>query len=162
MERGVTRLQFGSPFHLNAFGVQAAETVQDAPPGLPVVLWDVPNGLSSPGSTCALGAGGPTMLSWQGMPGGRCPSEVYATQEEQTQPGLPSTTTTRPMARSVSLSEACFVLLALLRTQESLHIAGAARMTVILGCPCIVAVNCPRFAQMTTGLDQLGSSVLYW
>ncbi|MGB1598143.1 MAG: hypothetical protein ACPIOQ_35625 [Promethearchaeia archaeon] len=46
MERGLTRLQFGSPFHLNAFGVQAAETVQDAPPGLPVVLWDVPNGLS--------------------------------------------------------------------------------------------------------------------
>ena len=46
MERGVTRLQFGSPFHLNAFSVQAAEAVQDAPPGLPVVLWDVPNGLS--------------------------------------------------------------------------------------------------------------------
>jgi hypothetical protein len=46
MEREVTHLQFGSPFHLNAFSVQAAEAVQDAPLGLPVVLWDVPNGMS--------------------------------------------------------------------------------------------------------------------
>ena len=45
MGEGAVHLQFGSPFHLNA-SVQAAETVQDAPPGLPVVLWDVPNGMS--------------------------------------------------------------------------------------------------------------------